>query len=82
LQVLRNISSDRYFIDLSGSVCDAEIVRRTVEAVGINRVLWATDMSMEESVAKLDAAQLSEEELHLVLHGNFERIQAMRKVTK
>ena len=82
LQVLRGIDSDRYFIDLSGSVTDAEIVRRTIDAVGVERVLWATDMSMEEGVAKLDAAQLSEDELHLILHKNFERILAKREAAK
>ena len=79
LRVLRNLRSPRYFIDLSGSVTDADIVRRTIDAVGIDSILWATDMSMEESVAKLDAAKLDEESLHKVLHLNFERIESMRK---
>lgn len=82
LRVLRGLRSPRYFIDLAGSVADRDIVRRTIEAVGIDSVLWATDMAMEEGVAKLDAAKLDEESLHKVLHLNFERIESMRKVEK
>ncbi|MGE4565289.1 MAG: amidohydrolase family protein [Victivallaceae bacterium] len=79
LRVLDGIKSDRYFIDLGGSVCDANIVRRTIDAVGASRVLFATDMSMEEGVAKLDAAKLDEPELEKILSGNWRRIEARRK---
>lgn len=79
LRVLNGIDSDRYFIDLGGSVCDAGIVRRTVDAVGASRVLFATDMSMEEGVAKLAAARLGELELEQILSGNWRRIEARRK---
>lgn len=79
LRVLNGIDSDRFFIDLGGSVSDAGIVRRTVDAVGASRVLFATDMSMEEGVAKLDAAKLGELELEAILSGNWRRIEARRK---
>lgn len=79
LRMLDGIKSDRFFIDLGGSVCDADIVRRTIDAVGASRVLFATDMSMEEGVAKLDAAKLGDLELEAILSGNWRRIEARRK---
>ncbi|MDD3118927.1 MAG: amidohydrolase family protein [Victivallales bacterium] len=79
LRVLRGIKSDRYFIDIGGSVCDSMIVRKTIEAVGIDRVLFATDMSIEEGVGKLYAAKLSPEEMKKVCSGNWNRIAAMKR---
>ena len=65
--------------DLSGSVCDAEIARRTIAAVGVESVLFATDMSFSESVAKTLHAKLSRSEAQLILHDNFQRIEERRK---
>jgi predicted TIM-barrel fold metal-dependent hydrolase len=62
------------YLDLSGSVIDAGIVARTLAALGVERVLFATDGSLEEGVGKLLEAELSDAELRLVCQGNAERI--------
>lgn len=80
LRVLYGIKSDHYFIDLSGSVCDAGLVRRTIRAVGVDRVLFSTDMSLEEGVGKVLFAGLSEAELMKIFSGNWHRIAAGKKV--
>lgn len=80
LRTLEGINSDNYYIDLSGSVIDAGMIRRCVKTVGCERVLFATDGSLEEGVGKLLAANLSEPELRLICRGNFERILARRKI--
>jgi hypothetical protein len=80
LRMLEGIDSDHYFIDISGSVIDAGIVRRTIETVGVDRVLFATDMSLEEGVGKLLAARPSHEELMKICSGNWNRIAGRRRV--
>jgi len=79
LRMLEGIQSDNYWIDISGSVHDAGIVRATVDAVGVDRVLFATDGSFEESVGKLLAAGLSRTEMLKIASGNFERMMSRRK---
>lgn len=80
LRALEGIDSDNYYIDLSGSVIDAGMIRRCVDTVGCERVLFATDGSLEEGVGKMLAAGLSDSELRLICSGNFARILARRKV--
>ncbi|MBE6366861.1 MAG: amidohydrolase [Lentisphaerae bacterium] len=80
LRTLETIESDNYWIDLSGSVIDAGILRDTVDAVGADRVLFATDGSFEEAVGKLQAAHLSEAEILKITSGNFNKIMQRRKV--
>ncbi len=79
LRMLENMDSDNYFIDLSGSVVDAGMIRATVDTVGAGRVLFATDGWFEEAVGKLQAARLSEREMMMICSGNFERIARRRK---
>lgn len=79
LRLLENLESDNYYLDLSGSVIDAGMVRRCVDTIGCERLLFATDGSLEEGVGKLMAAKLSHHELQLICRGNFERIMARRK---
>ncbi|MBR4221024.1 MAG: amidohydrolase family protein [Victivallales bacterium] len=79
LRTLEEMDSDNYFIDISGSVIDAGIVRRTVNAVGIDHVLFATDCSMEEGVGKVQAADLTDDEYMKLFSGNMKRIFARRR---
>lgn len=79
LRTLETVKSDNYWIDLSGSVIDAGILRDTVNAVGADRVLFATDGSFEEAVGKLQAAHLSEEDIMKITSGNFNKILQRRK---
>ena len=71
--------SARFYIDTSGSVIDAGIVKRTVEALGENRVLFATDGSMEEGVGKILDAGLSEKQMVRIFSGNFHSILSCRR---
>ena len=68
------------YIDISGSVIDAGIIRRTVDAIGADRVLFATDGVLEEGVGKLLDANLDKNEMQAVCQGNFERIMNARRV--
>ena len=79
LRVLDGLRDPHYFIDISGTVSDAGIVRRTIDAVGIDSVLFATDMSFAEGVTKAMNSGLSEEELKKLLHDNWMKIEAMKK---
>ena len=80
LRTLETVRSDNFWIDISGTVHDAGIVRATIDAVGIDRVLFATDGSFETSVGKLLAAKLSREEMCKITAANFDRIMARRKM--
>ena len=79
LRVLDGLRDPRFFIDISGSVCDAGIVRRTIDAVGIDSVLFATDMSFAEGVTKVMNSGLDEIELRKILHDNWMKIEAMKR---
>ena len=74
LRVLEEIKSPNYYIDLSGSVIDRHIARRTVEAIGIDHVLFATDESFEEGVGKVLDGEFSDGELEKIFHRNLETI--------
>ncbi len=67
------------YLDISGSVVDSGIVRRTVAALGADRVLFATDGSLEEGVGKLLAADLPFADLRRICQGNAERILGLGK---
>ena len=69
LRVLED-SPANLFIDTGGSVIDPGMVRRTVETLGDDRVLFATDMFMAEGIGKLLAAGLSETAQKKIFHDN------------
>ncbi len=68
------------YIDSSGSVIDAGIVDKTVAAIGLEHVLFATDLSMEEGVGKVLDADLTEEQRERIFAGNLRAILACRSV--
>ncbi len=68
------------FLDTSGSVIDEWMVDKAVAALGIERVLFATDMTMEGGVGKILDADLSDEHRARVLGGNFQSILNRRAV--
>ncbi|MFA6480917.1 MAG: amidohydrolase family protein [Victivallaceae bacterium] len=68
------------YIDTSGSVIDRGIIRKTIDALDIDHVLFATDGIFEEGVGKVIDAGLSESEYQKLFRDNFQRILAMRKV--
>lgn len=64
------------YVDLSGSGVDGGMLEECVASVGVNRLLWGTDLTMETGWAKLRYLELllTKEELALVRWKNAARI--------
>jgi len=64
------------YVDLSGSGVDAGMLEQCLAAVGVGRLLWGTDLTMDTGWAKLRYLErlLSPEELDLVKWKNAARI--------
>lgn len=67
------------FLDTSGTVIDDGIIDRCVEAIGVERLLFATDMTMEGGVAKVMDADLTDAQLEAICFRNAEAILARRR---
>jgi predicted TIM-barrel fold metal-dependent hydrolase len=50
------------------------MIKKTVQTMTANRVLFATDMFVEEGVGKLLAAELSDEEMQKICHDNIVKL--------
>ncbi len=61
-------------VDTSGSVVDAGMVEFAVRALGVERVLFATDLSLEEGIGKVQGAELTEDERAAIFRGNALRL--------
>ncbi len=68
------------YLDTAGSVIDEWMVDKAIEAVGVERLLFATDMTMEGGVGKILDANLTDEQRARILGGNFEAILKRRAV--
>jgi len=68
------------YLDTSGSVIDEWMIDKAVAAVGAERLLFATDMTMEGGVGKILDADLTDDQRARVLGGNFEAVLAKRAV--
>lgn len=66
------------YLDTSGSVIDDGVVDMAVRELGAERLLFACDLSMTASVARIRAASLSEAQRSAILGGNMTRILARR----
>lgn len=77
LRVLEN-STPNHYIDTSGSVIDSGMIKRTVEVMGSDRVLFATDMFIAEGVGKLLDAGLDEESMKKICSENAVKLLAGR----
>jgi predicted TIM-barrel fold metal-dependent hydrolase len=64
------------YVDLSGSGVDGGMLEACIESVGVARLLWGTDLTMDTGWAKLRYLEtlLSKEELALVRWKNAARI--------
>ncbi len=64
------------YVDLSGSGVDGGMLEGCIESVGVNRLLWGTDITMDTGWAKLRYLEtlLSPDELALVRWKNAARI--------
>lgn len=74
---LRAIRRDgNIMVDLSGSGVDGGMLEACLDAVGVERLLWGCDLTMETGWAKLRRLErlLSAGDLELVRYGNAERI--------
>ena len=77
LRVLEN-STPNHYIDTSGSVIDPGMIKRTVEVMGPDRVLFATDMFIPEGVGKLLAAGFDDETMKKICSENAAKLLAGR----
>ena len=71
-------SPGNIYIDTSGSIIDHDMVKKTVNTLGEDRVMFATDMSFEEGVGKVLDAGLSDSQMKKVFHENIVRILNVR----
>ena len=77
-KVLRDAPPSIY-LDTSGSVMDAGLLERCVREFSADRLLFATDMTMEGNVARVRDAEITEEQREKIFHKNFEKILARRR---
>jgi predicted TIM-barrel fold metal-dependent hydrolase len=67
------------YFDTSGSVADEGTVEFAVRTLGPERVLFACDLSMTASVARLRGAGISEQDRQKLFGGNMQRILQRRR---
>ncbi|MCC7495349.1 MAG: amidohydrolase [Fimbriimonadaceae bacterium] len=67
------------YLDTSGSVVDDGLIDRCVAAVGVERLLFATDMTMEGGVGKLLDAQLTPAQTQAICWDNMQGILDRRR---
>jgi predicted TIM-barrel fold metal-dependent hydrolase len=74
LRVLRDIPN--VWVDLSGSGFDTGMLEAALDAVGVRRLLWGADATLDTALAKLRYLErlLSPADLALVRHGNAELV--------
>lgn len=72
--------SPSVYLDTSGSGIDEEMIDRCVRELGVDRLLFGTDMSLEAGVGKILDADLSEEDRKKVFGTNFQSILDRRAV--
>jgi len=68
------------YLDTSGSIVDEWLVDRCVEEIGADRLLFATDMTMEGGVGKVLDADLTDEQRRRIMGSNFQAILDRRAV--
>jgi predicted TIM-barrel fold metal-dependent hydrolase len=78
LNVLRDAPASMY-LDTSGSVMDAGLLERCVRDFGADRLLFATDMTMEGNVARLRDADITEAQREKIFFRNFQAMLSRRK---
>ena len=75
LRVLRD--APNVWVDLSGSGIDHGMLEHALEAVGVARLLWGADITLDTGWAKLrhlESLGLNEAELAQIRHGNAEAV--------
>jgi uncharacterized protein len=67
------------FLDTSGSVTEDDTIGQCVRELGAQRIVFATDATMEGCVGKILSAELSTEQREDIFWRNFQRILGRRK---
>ncbi len=76
LKILRNVRN--VYVDTSGSVIDCGMIEKSAKYLGPERLLFGTDLSMEEGVGKILSAEISEQDKSLIFKENMRRILEAR----
>jgi predicted TIM-barrel fold metal-dependent hydrolase len=76
LKILRNTRN--VYVDTSGSVIDCGMIEKAVKLLGAERLLFGTDLSMEEGVGKILDAEISEHDRSLIFGENMRQILEAR----
>jgi predicted TIM-barrel fold metal-dependent hydrolase len=79
LKVLREAPAS-IFLDTSGTVMDAGMIERCVRDFGDERLLFATDMTMEGGVGKILDAEITEAQREKLFWRNFQAVFDRRRV--
>lgn len=66
-------------VDTSGSVMEDDTVGDCVRMLGVERVLFATDATVEGGVGKVLAADLTAAQRAAIFHGNLQRLLERRR---
>jgi uncharacterized protein len=67
------------FLDISGSVLEADTIERCVQELGVGRVLFATDSTLEGCVGKVLSAAITPAQREDIFWRNFQRILDRRR---
>jgi hypothetical protein len=59
------------YLDTSGSVSDEGMIDFAVRTLGVERLLFATDMNFESGVGKILAAKLTEQQRRAIFYDNY-----------
>ena len=79
LRILRDAPPSIY-LDTSGSVMDNGLLERCVRDFRDERLLFATDMTMEGNVARVRDADITDAQRERIFSRNFEAMLARRRV--
>jgi hypothetical protein len=77
LKTLRDVPN--VFVDTSGSLNDDGFIEMAVRELGVDRILFATDVSMEAGVGKVLYADITERQREKIFGKNMQRLLGMRK---
>ena len=72
IKALRNAPS--VFLDTSGSVIDEGVVEMAAGILGVDRLLFACDMSMTASIGRIRGAEIPDADKRKILGANMQRI--------
>ena len=69
----------RVYLDTSGSVLESDTIEMCVRELGAERLLFATDQTMEGGVGKILGAQITDEQRQAIFSGNAEALFKARR---